>query len=67
MDYSPFHPVVWGLFLGFALLTRLIVYFFQKKNPGYPQPNLYREESKVEADLREPRRELGAPKTGLPS
>ena len=36
MDYSPFNPVVWGSFAGFALITWLSVKLFRKKHPGYP-------------------------------
>ncbi len=36
MEYSPFNPMVWGLFLGFVLATWIIVRVFFVRNPGYP-------------------------------
>ncbi len=36
MDYSPFNPVVWGLFAGFAAVIWLAVRVYFSKNPGYP-------------------------------
>lgn len=36
MEYSPFNPMIWGLFLGFATATWLVVRVFFKKYPDYP-------------------------------
>lgn len=36
MDYSPFNPVVWGLFAGFVAVTWLTVRAYRLKHPGYP-------------------------------
>lgn len=36
MEYSPFNPLVWGLFLGFVAATWLVVRVYFIKNKHYP-------------------------------
>jgi hypothetical protein len=36
MDYSPFNPLVWGLFLAFVAVTWIAVRLFRKAYPEYP-------------------------------
>ena len=36
MDYSPFNPTVWGLFLAFAAVTWIAVRLFLRRHPDYP-------------------------------
>ncbi|WFS63948.1 hypothetical protein LF599_07230 [Pseudodesulfovibrio thermohalotolerans] len=36
MDYSPFNPVVWGLFLAFVVSVWIVVRLFARRYPGYP-------------------------------
>ena len=37
MDYSPFNPVIWLIFVGFIAVTYLTVKVFHKKFPNYPE------------------------------
>ena len=37
MDYSPFNPVIWFIFIGFVAITYLTVKMFHGKYPSYPQ------------------------------
>ncbi len=37
-DYSPFNPLIWGLFAAFCIFVYLIVKIFHRKYPNYPQP-----------------------------
>ena len=34
--YSPFNPIIWLLFIGFCVITYLIVKLFQRRYPNYP-------------------------------
>ncbi len=36
MDYSPFNPVIWACFLGFAAAVWIVVRVFSARNPNYP-------------------------------
>lgn len=36
MDYSPFNPVVWGLFAVFVMISWISVTLYHRKNPDYP-------------------------------
>lgn len=36
MEFSPFNPMVWGLFLCFVAATWLAVRVFFARNPHYP-------------------------------
>lgn len=35
-EYSAFNPVIWAIFLGFALVTLGIERAFRARNPDYP-------------------------------
>jgi hypothetical protein len=36
MDYSPFNPFVWAIFVGCAVLVYLTVEGYHRKHPYYP-------------------------------
>ena len=36
MDYSAYNPIVWGLFVTFAIFTYATVRGFLARHPGYP-------------------------------
>lgn len=36
MDYSPFNPVVWGLFLASIAIVWIAVRLFRSSHPEYP-------------------------------
>lgn len=36
MDYSPFNPLVWGLFLAFIAIVWIAVRLFRRTYPEYP-------------------------------
>ena len=38
MDYSPFNPLVWGLFLGAIAIVWIAVRCFRGAYPEYPGP-----------------------------
>lgn len=69
MDYSPFNPLVWGLFIGFAAATWLIVHLFQKKYPDYPLKTINARDPEALTGDRPPenRGETGTPPTGPPA
>ena len=35
-EYSPFNPLIWLLFIGFCLITYVIVKLFHHRYPNYP-------------------------------
>ncbi len=36
MDYSPLNPIIWGVFLGFAVFVWAAVRLFAARHPDYP-------------------------------
>ena len=34
--YSPFNPIIWLLFIGFCVITYVIVKLFHRRYPDYP-------------------------------
>ncbi len=36
MDYSPFNPLVWGLFLAFVGIVWITLRLFRSAHPEYP-------------------------------
>lgn len=35
-EYSPFNPLIWLLFIGFCVITYVIVKLFHRRYPDYP-------------------------------
>jgi hypothetical protein len=36
MDYSPFNPMIWLVFIAFCAVTWLVVKLFHSRYPDYP-------------------------------
>ena len=46
-EYSPLNPLIWLLFLGFCVITYVIVKLFHRRYPDYPNDSEKKEEIEV--------------------
>ena len=46
-EYSPLNPLIWLLFLGFCVITYVIVKLFHRRYPDYPNESEKEEEIEV--------------------
>jgi len=44
-QYSPFNPVIWGIFIGCVALIYVVVRVFRARHPDYPSAQLARKEA----------------------
>lgn len=59
-EYSPFNPLIWFLFIGFCLITYLIVKLFHRRYPDYPN----KPEKEDQMDSLQRAQTKGKPSTG---